>query len=102
MKQTLSISCLLLISLAASGQTPAVARPKITAIDHVVFYTTSPEANTKLYTSVLGLASTEPSEPGQTQRFLINAGQQWIGYGPAPDPASVNRLNHIALQTTDC
>ena len=102
MKQTLCVSCLLLISLGAFGQTPAVARPKITNIDHVVFYTTSPVANGKLYTNVLGLASTEPAEPGQTQRVLINMGQQWIGYAPAPDPASVNRLNHIALQTSDC
>jgi catechol 2,3-dioxygenase-like lactoylglutathione lyase family enzyme len=102
MKQTLSMSCLLLITLGAFGQTPAVARPKITSIDHVVFYTTSPETNGKLYTNVLGLVSTEPSESGQTERFLINMGQQWIGYGPAPDPASVNRLNHISLQTSDC
>lgn len=101
MKRTLAAMCVL-SAIGAFAQQAAPLRPKITGIDHVVFYTTSPEANRKLYMNVLGLASTEPVESGQTERFLINMGAQWVGYGPAPDAASANRVNHIAFQTSDC
>ncbi|HEX7893450.1 MAG TPA: VOC family protein, partial [Terriglobales bacterium] len=75
-------------------------RPKITGIDHVVFYTTSPDANRHLYAVVLGLSAASPVEPGQTERFM--AGSQWVGYSPAPDPKVTNRMDHVAFRTTDC
>jgi catechol 2,3-dioxygenase-like lactoylglutathione lyase family enzyme len=89
---------LLLTSVGALPQVPR--RPKITGIDHVAFYTTSAEANEHFYMSVLGVARTEAIEPGQTQTFVV--GTQWVGYSPAPDPKSTNRMNHVAFRTEDC
>jgi catechol 2,3-dioxygenase-like lactoylglutathione lyase family enzyme len=76
-------------------------RPKITGIDHVVFYTTSPVTNKDLYMDVLGLASLEPLlEPRLIQQFAI--GKQWVGYITAPDPNSSDRLDHLAFVTENC
>ncbi len=87
-----------LFAAAASGQS-APKRPKITGIDHVDFYTTSAEANTHLYTTVLGLNSVLPVEAGQTERYMI--GKQWVGYSPAPDPSATDRMDHAAFATGD-
>lgn len=75
-------------------------RPKITGIDHVDFYTTDAAANEHLFTVVLGLESLPPVEPGQTQRYKV--GKQWVGYSPAPDPTSFNRMDYVALRTDNC
>ena len=75
-------------------------RPKIIGIDHVDFYTTSPDANKKLYMGVLGLESANPVEPGQIQRFRV--GTQWIGYRAAPDPKATDRMDHVAFRTDNC
>jgi catechol 2,3-dioxygenase-like lactoylglutathione lyase family enzyme len=88
------------ISIGAFAQPPAPTRPKITGIDHVAFYTTSPEANRKLFVDVLGLASGTSAEAGQTQRFDV--GSQWVGYSPAPDPKATDRMDHVAFRTEDC
>jgi catechol 2,3-dioxygenase-like lactoylglutathione lyase family enzyme len=77
----------------------AADRPKITGIDHVAFYTSSPDANTHLYTRVLGLTSVLPFESGQTQRYIV--GKQWVGYSPALDPKSTNRMDHAAFATAN-
>jgi len=92
--------------LAATALAQATdKRPRITGIDHVAFYTTSPEANQHLYATVLGLATAAPIEARQTQRFLIGgraAGMQWVGYSPAPDAKATDRMDHIAFLTDDC
>jgi len=97
-----SITCVLcLLSIAAFGQQTPV-RPKITGIDHVAFYTTSPEANRHLYADVFGLSTAVPIESGQTQRFLVGfeaARMQWVAYGPAPDPKATDRMDHVAFRT---
>lgn len=72
-------------------------RPRITGIDHVSFYTTQPDGVKQLYVGVLGLASAEPIETGETVRYLV--GKQWVGYSPAPDPKSTNRMDHVAFAT---
>ena len=101
-----SILCGMLIatSIGVLGQQPTPIRPKITGIDHVAFYTTSPEANRKLYRDVLGLASSSGSadrlEPGQIEHFVV--GTQWVGFSPAPDPKATNRMDHVALLTDNC
>lgn len=94
------IICTLILATAAFAQQSTPHRPKITGIDHVAFYTTSPEANTHLYTELLGLESFPPLEPGQTQKFMI--GSQWVAYSPAPDAKSTNRMDHLAFRTDDC
>jgi catechol 2,3-dioxygenase-like lactoylglutathione lyase family enzyme len=48
---------------------------------------------------VWGLSTAAPVEPGQTERYLV--GSQWVGYSPAPDAKSTNRLNHAAFRTED-
>jgi len=83
----------------AVSQTPAAARPHITGIDHVSFYTTAPDGVKKLYGDVLGLASAAPMEAGGTLRYMV--GQQWIGYSPAPDPKATDRMDHVAFATDD-
>jgi catechol 2,3-dioxygenase-like lactoylglutathione lyase family enzyme len=89
----------------AFAQQAAPTRPKITGIDHVAFYTTSPDANRHLYADVLGLASQPPIESGQTQRFLVGfeaARMQWVAYSPAPAPKAADRMDHVAFRTDDC
>ena len=98
--KTVFLCAFLVGSLCAFGQESNVKRPKITGIDHVVFYTTSPDANRHLYSVVLGLNTASPVEPGQTERYM--AGSQWVGYSPAPDPKVTNRMDHVAFRTTDC
>jgi len=91
--------CLLAISnLCAFSQAPAAQpRPRILGIDHVAFYTTAPDGVKKLYGEVLGLAPAEPVEPGGTLRFIV--GKQWVGFSPAPDPKSADRMDHVAWLT---
>ena len=82
--------------MVAVAQSPA-ARPRITAIDHVAFYTDSPDRVKQLYTDILGLSSAAPVEKGETVRYM--SGRQWVGYSPAPDPKSTDRLDHVAFTT---
>jgi catechol 2,3-dioxygenase-like lactoylglutathione lyase family enzyme len=88
----------LALTLLANSQSKT-QRPRITGIDHVAFYTTSPDGLKQLYTVTLGLASADPIEPGETTRYLV--GKQWVGYSPAPDSASVDRMDHVAFTTDD-
>jgi catechol 2,3-dioxygenase-like lactoylglutathione lyase family enzyme len=75
----------------------AAERPHITGIDHVSFYSTSPDGVKHLYGDILGLASADPIESGETVRYL--AGTQWVGYRPAPDPKATDRMDHVAFTT---
>jgi len=84
------------LEIFANGQT-ATQRPRILGVDHVSFYTTLPDAVKKLYGDLLGLASAEPVEPGGTLRYWV--GTQWVGYSPARDPKSTDRMDHVALRT---
>ncbi len=79
------------------AQTKPAARPRITAIDHVAFYTTDADGVKKLYGEILGLASADPLEPGETLRYM--AGVQWVGYSAAPDPKATDRMDHVAFTT---
>jgi len=84
----------LVLPLSAFAQTQ---RPKITAIDHVAFHTTAPDGVKHLYVDILGLASADPIESGETVRYL--SGKQWVGYSPAPDPNATDRMDHVAFTT---
>jgi catechol 2,3-dioxygenase-like lactoylglutathione lyase family enzyme len=85
------------LTLSAFAQTKPAARPRITGIDHVSFYTTAPDGVRKLYADTLGLAAADPIEPGETIRYMV--GKQWVGYSPAPDPKSNDRMDHVAFAT---
>ena len=94
--KTLSVLfiCTIVSTISFAQSAP---RPRITAIDHVAFYTTSPDYVKKLYGDILGLASAEPIEPGETIRYM--SGKQWVGYSPAPDANATDRLDHVAFTT---
>jgi catechol 2,3-dioxygenase-like lactoylglutathione lyase family enzyme len=92
------VTCCLFFATCCLAQQAAPHRPKITGIDHVVFYTTAPEANLRFY-ALLGLESFPPIEAGQIQRFRV--GSQWVEYEAAPDAKSSNRLDHLAFRTDD-
>jgi catechol 2,3-dioxygenase-like lactoylglutathione lyase family enzyme len=96
MKNLVLVLFLLVAPLVAAGESPA-ARPRITAIDHVAFYTTSPDGVKHLYTDILGLSSAAPVEKGETVRYM--SGKQWVGYSPAPDPKATDRMDHVAFTT---
>jgi catechol 2,3-dioxygenase-like lactoylglutathione lyase family enzyme len=91
-----AVAFLLLATLSFAQE---AKRPKITAIDHVDFYTTDAAKNDHLYADILGLAHADPIEPKQTRRFV--AGVQWVGYSPAPDPSVNDRMDHAAFTTDD-
>jgi catechol 2,3-dioxygenase-like lactoylglutathione lyase family enzyme len=99
MKSLAAIFLLPLLNLCAFAQTQTTARPPITGIDHVSFYTTAPDGVKKLYVDILGLASSGPIESGETVRYM--AGKQWVGYSPAPDPKATDRMDHVAFTTNN-
>src|SRR5208337_5377236 len=98
MRGTLVLALMGIASLALGGQN-AQDRPKITGIDHVAFHTTAPEGVTHLYHGVLGLASDNPVEPGETLRYMV--GKQWVGYSGAADAQAPDRMDHVAFATND-
>lgn len=93
------VACLVcaLFPISAVSQSKSTGRPHITGVDHVAFYTTSPDGVKKLYTDFLGLPSAPAIEPGATIRYM--SGKQWVGYSPAPDPKSTDRMDHVAFTT---
>jgi len=94
-KASVLIFALSVLSMYAHSQT--APRPRILGIDHVSFYTTTPEGVKKLYTDVLGLDSAAPVEAGGLTRYVI--GKQWVGYSAAPDPKATDRMDHVAFAT---
>jgi len=97
MKRLIFLFSCCALCLSALSQTKTTERPRITAIDHVAFYTTSPDYVKKLYGDILGLASAQPIEQGETMRYM--SGKQWVGYSPAPAPSATDRMDHIAFTT---
>jgi catechol 2,3-dioxygenase-like lactoylglutathione lyase family enzyme len=90
------VVALVLLQVCLQGQTQT-PRPRILGIDHVSFYTTAADGVKQLYGNLLGLQSVAPVEPGGTLRYA--AGKQWVGFSPAPDPKSTDRMDHVALLT---
>ena len=97
MKSLLLILIAAVLPVSVVSQTRSSDRPRITGIDHVAFYTTSPDGVKHLYTDFLGLPAAAPIEAGQNVRFV--SGRQWVGYSPAPDPKSTDRMDHVAFAT---
>ena len=97
MKKLILPLLIALVSVSSVAQTKAAVRPRITGIDHVAFYTTDDDGVKNLYVTNLGLAQADPTEPGETARYLV--GKQWVGYSPAPDPKATDRMDHVAFTT---
>jgi catechol 2,3-dioxygenase-like lactoylglutathione lyase family enzyme len=85
------------LAIPGFSQTRPAERPRITGIDHVSFYSTSPDGVKHLYVDIFGLSSADPIEPGETARFVV--GTQWVGYSPAPDSKATDRMDHVAFST---
>jgi catechol 2,3-dioxygenase-like lactoylglutathione lyase family enzyme len=98
MKKIAVLLAVVIFQIAARAQT-SPSRPRILGIDHVSFYTTTPSGVKKLYVDILGLESASPVESGGTVRFMV--GRQWVGYSPAPDPKTSDRMDHVAFATDD-
>lgn len=98
MKSAFAFACLGVAGLALAAPDASV-RPKILGIDHVAFYTTSPDGVAHLYHDELGLAAAQPLEPGEILRYWV--GKQWVAYSKAPDPSALSRLDHVAFATDD-
>ncbi|HLW84024.1 MAG TPA: VOC family protein [Candidatus Sulfotelmatobacter sp.] len=86
-----------MFAVSATGQTTSAPRPRIVGIDHVAFYTTSPDGVKKLYGGVLGLADAPAVEPGGIVSYVI--GTQWVGYSVAPNSKATDRMDHVAFAT---
>jgi catechol 2,3-dioxygenase-like lactoylglutathione lyase family enzyme len=86
-----------LLAVCAYSQTGTAARPRITGIDHVAFYTTDADGVRTLYSGTLGLVETGALEPGGLARYMV--GKQWVGYSVAPDPKAIDRMDHVAFTT---
>lgn len=97
MKKIVLLTIFTILAMPLFSQDRPVQRPRITGIDHVSFYTTSPDGVQKLYGVTLGLASVTPVEPGESMQYM--AGKQWVGYSPAPDPKATDRMDHVAFTT---
>ncbi len=96
MKKIAAVLAFIVLQIGAHGQT-SPQRPHILGIDHLLFYTTALDGVKSLYGDILGLASAAPVEPGGTVRYIV--GTQWVGYSPAPDSKSTDRMDHVALAT---
>ena len=97
MKRLAATISVALLALSARSQSRPGERPHILGIDHVSFYTTSPDGVKKLCAGLLSFASATPIESGGLVRYMI--GTQWVGYSAAPDPKATDRMDHLAFTT---
>src|SRR5580658_243150 len=97
-----AVSAALLVSavtVTASAQS-ATARPKITGISHLAVYTSDASATDHYYAGILGAANMADPENAQGVIYAFSA-TQYIEVLPLPTSAGVNRLDHIAFNTTN-
>jgi len=95
------ISAVLLVSLVAAtaAAQSAAARPEITGISHLAVYTSNAAATEHYYAGMLGAAKMADPENPQGVIYAFSA-TQYIEVLPLPANAGVNRLDHIAFNTT--
>ena len=81
----------------------AQERPKITGISHLAVYTSDAAATEHYYTAVLGAEKgPDPENPkGARYYFTFAPYQQFVEVLPLPQNAGVNRMDHVALNTTN-
>lgn len=86
-----------------AGLTLVVAaqeRPKILGVSHIAVYASDPAATEHYYTHVLGAQKEPDPENAQGVRYVFSL-DQWVEVLPLPADAGKNRLDHIALLTSD-
>ena len=99
-----SAACLIVVSAAALAQsTPGQttpARPKITGISHLAVYTANPAATDHYYRELIGAAKLADPENPKGVRYAFND-VQFVEVLPLPEGQGINRLDHIAFNTSD-
>lgn len=95
----LAFPFLVWLAAAASAQS-APERTKITGISHLAVYASSGAATEHYYKDVIGAAKESDPEDPQGVRYAVSA-TQFIEVLPLPAGAGINRLDHIAFNTTD-
>ena len=81
----------------------AQERPKITGVSHLAVYTSDAAATDHYYTAILGAEKMgDPENPkGVRYIFATAPWEQFIEVLPLPPNSGVNRLDHVAFNTTD-
>jgi catechol 2,3-dioxygenase-like lactoylglutathione lyase family enzyme len=77
-----------------------ITRPKITGISHLAVYASDPAATDHYYREIIGAAKLPDPEDPRGVRYAINA-TQFVEVLPLPLGAGINRLDHIAFNTSD-
>jgi len=75
-------------------------RPKITGISHIAVYTSNPAATDHFYREIVGAAKLPDPENPKGVRYALSA-TQFIEVLPLPEDAGINRLDHVAWNTSD-
>jgi catechol 2,3-dioxygenase-like lactoylglutathione lyase family enzyme len=98
------IAAVVLLGLVAvaAAQLPdrPLKRPKITGISHLAIYTSDAAAAERYYCEVIGAAKLADPENPHGVRYAFNA-TQFVEVLPLPPGAGINRLDHVAYNTTD-
>ncbi|MGH9599470.1 MAG: VOC family protein [Terracidiphilus sp.] len=90
-------------TLTASAQSAPARHPKrplITGVSHIALYTSDPAAASHFYREILGAAKEPDPENPRGVRYALNA-TQFIEVLPLPAGAGIDRLDHIAWNTTN-
>jgi catechol 2,3-dioxygenase-like lactoylglutathione lyase family enzyme len=90
---------LLAFTAAATAQSAPI-RPRITGISHLAVYTSDPVAADHYYREIIGAAKLPDPEDPRGVRYAINS-TQFIEVLSLPAGAGINRLDHIAFNTSD-
>jgi len=98
----LTVAFLVAFTVAAAAQMPdrPITRPKITGISHLAVYASDPAATDHFYREIIGAAKLPDPEDTRGVRYAINA-TQFVEVLPLPAGAGINRLDHIAFNTSD-
>jgi catechol 2,3-dioxygenase-like lactoylglutathione lyase family enzyme len=82
------------------GMAQQQARPHITGISHMCVYASDPAAAEHFYSSLLGAAkASDPEDPSGARYYF--SGTQFVEVLPLPAGQSINRMAHVAYNTTD-
>ncbi len=79
---------------------PPITRPKITGISHLAIYTSNAAATDRFYREAIGAVKLDDPENKLGVRYAINA-TQFIEVLPLPAGSGINRLDHVAFNTSD-
>jgi catechol 2,3-dioxygenase-like lactoylglutathione lyase family enzyme len=90
------------LSVAAAAQMPdkPLTRPRITGISHLAVYTSNAAATDRFYREIVGAAKLPDPENPRGVRYALSA-TQFVEVLPLPEGAGINRLDHIAWNTSD-